>query len=296
MIIRVVTVLCLTVAWPGSASTADDKAFWHAIAKSDYAVPAGSSALELSRSLNAMLGSADPELRDEIAYTTFVQWIYQKRILTGDDLRPLIADWLSNLSTDIGGVGSDAVLRRSFSALVLSVAVARDNAAPFLDEKQFRTILDGALAYLQAEKDVRGYDPDKGWMHSTAHTADLLKFLGRSRYVTAADQASILNAVTGKLRSVQAVFVYGEDERLARAVLSIVARHDFDGRNFRDWLTASKPVFPPGPHPQVEALQRYQNLKNMLAKLEVLLISEAPRAPNAQAASAAVQEILKGAF
>lgn len=61
---------------------------------------------------------------------------------------------------------------------------------------------------------LRGYLPDKGWLHSAAHTADLVRFLGRSRHLTVAEQKRILDVVAGKLEA--PVFVWGEDERLAR--------------------------------------------------------------------------------
>ena len=271
------------------------KEFWQTIAKDDYKPPKDESVLELSRSLTEMLGSPDPEMRDGIAYATFAHWIYQDRKLTSEDLRPLIAEWLGNLSKDVGSVGTDAVLRRSFSALVLSVVVARDNAAPFLEEDQFRAILRGAIAYADAEKDLRGYDPDRGWMHSAAHTADLLKFLGRNRYITKADQAAILDAISRKMRLADVVFTFGEDERMARAVLSIVARQDFDFQAFHEWLTNCKPIPPTAARPSIADLRRYQNLKDMLAKLEVLLAGLPPD-PHGKEAAAEVQATLKGTF
>lgn len=279
-----------------AAESARGKDFWLAIKKNDYNPPAGESAAGLSHSLSPMLGSPDPEERDEIAYTTFAYWIYQKRLLSPADLRPLIDEWRGNLTKDVGSVGSDAVLRRSFSALVLSVVVARDNAAPFLEEKQFRSILDGAVAYLDAEKDLRGYDPDKGWMHSAAHTSDLLKFLARSRYIQPADQAAILNAINRKLHAAGVVFTFGEDERMARAVLSLIARPDFDSAAFQQWLASCKPAFPSAPKLQLADLRAYQNEKNLLSKLEVLLIALPADAPHAKDAAAAVQATLKDAF
>ena len=277
-------------------ASAHGKVFWQAIAKNDYAVPAGAAAAELTEELSGMLGSRDPELRDEIAYTALAYWIYEKRLLSPAELRPLIAEWVGNLSRDVGSLGSDSVLRRSFSALVLSVVVARDNAAPFLEEKEFRSILEQALAYFDAEKDLRGYDPEVGWMHSAAHTADLLKFLGRSRYLTRGDQAAILGAVSRKLRSAGVVFTFGEDERMARAALSIIGRADFDSGGFRDWLSGCKPVPPGSAQPAVSELRSYQNLKDMLSKLEVLLVSLPPDSPHAKEAGAAVLDTIKGSF
>lgn len=272
------------------------KEFWQAIIKNGYTPPERTSVPDLARSLVALLGSPDPEFRDEIGYSTLTSWIYQKRLLSPDDLRPLVAELLGNLTRGIGSVGSDAVMRRSFSALVLSVVVARDNAAPFLKENEFRSILQGALGYADSEKDLRGYDPLKGWIHSAAHTADLLKFLGRSRYLTTSDQPAILSAIRRKLRSADLVFSFGEDERLARAVLSIVARPDFDATGFHEWTLSCKPVQPATARPPIAELITNQNLKNALAKLEVLLVSLPPDAPHTKDSAAALEEILKGAF
>ena len=83
---------------------------------------------------------------------------------------------------------------------MLSVAVARDNATPYLEAAEVRALLAATLGYLAREQDVRGYDDEKGWMHSAAHTADLLKFLARSRHLPAGAQREILDAIAAKMR------------------------------------------------------------------------------------------------
>jgi uncharacterized protein DUF2785 len=171
-----------------------DKAFWRAIVADHYHPPAGASLPDLAAELTARLASPDPEWRDEIAYSTLTSWIYQQRLLDAGSLRPLVARWVGNLGYRVGASGTDDTFRRSFSALVLSVVVARDNAESFLNDPDIRMILGAALMYLSTEHDVRGYVPEKGWAHSAAHTSDLLKFLARSRFITPADQATILAA------------------------------------------------------------------------------------------------------
>ena len=247
--------------------------FWKGIAKNEFAPPPGSDVRALALEICDLLASPDPELRDEIGYSAFTAWVYQKKLLDAAALRPVTAALLQNLKADIGSSGTDAVFRRSFSALALGVVAARDNADAVLDERGFRELLDAALHYLEAERDVRGYDPVKGWMHSSAHTADLIKFLARNRYVTAADQARVLDAIARKM-SASSVFVYGEDERHARAVLSIVNRKDFDRDGFAAWLGRIRPAMPKAALPPVQDLQGRQNLKNLLAKLEVLLSAD----------------------
>jgi Protein of unknown function (DUF2785) len=269
--------------------------FWKAIAKAEFAPPAGADVPALALELCDLFASPDPELRDEVGYSTFASWVYQKKLLDSAALRPVMAALLKNLRADIGSIGTDAVFRRSFSALALSVVAARDNADAILDEASYRTLLDGALQYLDAEKDVRGYDPVKGWMHSAAHTADLIKFLARSRYIAIADQSRILDAVARKMTA-NGVFVYGEDERYARALLSIVNRKDFDRDGFAAWLLRAKPAPLKATLPAVSDLQGRQNAKNLFAKLEVLLSADAAPAESIAFARDRLRASLKDLF
>jgi hypothetical protein len=153
--------------------------------------------------------------------------VYQQKLLAPAELRQLLALWSANLKVGLGESGTDSVLLRSFSALNLSFLAALDNERPFLTPEETAALLTAALDYLDGERDVRGYDLQKGWMHSAAHTADLLKFLGRSRYLKPADPGRILAAIDRKMDN--PVFTHDEDERLAEAVASLVRRQDFDG-------------------------------------------------------------------
>jgi hypothetical protein len=74
------------------------------------------------------------------------------------------------------------------------------------------------------ERDLRGYIVGKGWGHATAHSADLLKFLGRSSRLNTAQQARLVESISGRLRFAGQVFVWGEDARLAAASVRVVYR------------------------------------------------------------------------
>jgi hypothetical protein len=291
--IRIAFVAMLAVA--SMAGPAHSPAFWKQIARDKYAVPADSNLGELTAELTDMLASPDPELRDDIAYSTLAAWIYQTHALDGTALRTLIASLLGNLTAGIGERGTDGVFRRSFSALTLSVVVARDNVGPFLTAEDFHRIEQAALAYLRTEQDLRGYDPEHGWMHSAAHTADLLKFIGRSRFLSLADQSTLLDAIQQKLTGAPMVFTHGEDERFARAVISIVNRADFDRETFSSWTVRAKPLRA-GATPTVAELARVQNMKNLLAKLDVLLDAIGEGSDAVRSAHESVRAALKDAF
>ena len=269
----------------GVAGPGHDRSFWSGIAKNRFEVPAGESADALVLELSAFLGSPDPELRDDFAYSIAAAWIYRDRRVSEKVLHELLKAWNANLQVGLGGTGSDTLFLRAFSVLDLSLLAALDNQHPFLDDAEYAALLSAALAYLAGEKDLRAYDPRHGWMHATAHTADLLKFLARSPRLRPADQGRILEAVAAKLRAAGATFTHGENERLAAAVQSLVLRKDFDAAAFARFLAE---VAAPGEHlwdqgPLVDPA-RYaatQNGKDLLRSLYVALVlnKAAPEPP-----------------
>lgn len=289
----VIVAFATTVAAPPPAHSVD---FWRGVVKAKYEVPAGESAPALAGELVDLLASPDPELRDEIAYSTLTSWIYEKKIIDPDGVRAIGARLTQNIRMGIGERGTDSVFRRSFSALMLSVVIARDNATPFLLKGEVTSALTSALDYLKAEQDVRGYEPGKGWMHSAAHTADLLKFLARSRHLDAADQPRILDAITRKLADGPGVYTHGEDERFARAVLSIVNRVDFDRDGFKAWAGRAKPAPIRTSTPTPAQLAGAQNAKNLLSKLEVILAVVPDASESIQFARDSVREVLRGLY
>lgn len=290
-IAAVMAVLALTTA-SASQTAGHDKTWWKQIAANKYVPPAGEPLPPLVRELSGYLGSPDPELRDDIGYTTLVAWIYRQKIVPVEMRRGLLTEWTGNLRTGIGSRGTDAVFLRSFSALALGIHAALDNDAPWLDRAEFNTLLTAALAYLRDEVDVRGFDAKKGWMHSAAHTADLLKFLARSRHLEPGQQALVLDAILDKVSRTEEVFTHGEDERLARAVLSIAARTDFDEAGFGRWAAKFVPLGGRGA-PTPASLATTQNRKNLAVAVHTVLATDARDLPSIQSTRAIMLATLK---
>jgi len=258
--------------------------FWRQIKANDFAVPAGESPLELILELSDSLGSPDPEMRDGFGYEIPATWIYTRKLLGPAELRVLLGRWSANLRSGIGEAASDSVLLRSFSALDLSLLAAHDLQAPFLSPAEFETLLADALAYLRDERDVRGYAPPVGWRHSCAHTADLLKFLARSPHLKVADHARILDAVQAKVtRKGDPVYVWGEDERLARTLVSLVRRADFEPALLDPWLAAFAALHQKaweGASPDPALLAADRNAVNLLRSLHTFLSQPTETAPS----------------
>lgn len=225
----------LMVLCSGPAMVADevprDRVYWEAIIRAQYAVPAGESPFALAQELSGLLGSPDPELRDGIAYSILSVWLSGDVQFTDAQLLALWKEWQGNLR-------SDSVLKRSFSALCLAELVERDRKKPFLESQHYRELLDASVHYLGSERDLRGFDPVQGWVHATAHTADLLAVLARHRRLTTADQKQVLAGIALRLSSAAEVFTQGEQDRLAQVATAVVLRSDFDAPAFDAWLVA----------------------------------------------------------
>jgi hypothetical protein len=121
------------------------------------------------------IGSADPELRDKLIYTTFVKLIMEDCLST-TQMEHIIEVCLDpyHLFLNIGEKDTDSVFTRSFSVLVIALIIEKDRQSPFLKRDILTQAFDASIEYLNLEEDIRGFVKGKGWGHSMAHGADLL--------------------------------------------------------------------------------------------------------------------------
>lgn len=252
-----------------------DREFWQQIAKNKYEVPPNESADALARELAGLVGSPDPELRDDLGYAILVRWIYRKNLLSTATLLSLTDEFRGNLADGIGENGTNSVLKRSFSALHLSEMATRDAKIPFMGAERYHKLVAEAISYLKAEQDLRGYDAKLHWIHATAHTADLLNALADNAMLTHEEAAVILTAIADRLKTAPSVYSQGEQNRLAAAIVSVVHRPDFDAAGFDAWLARiedeDRDVWT---STTVESLARYQNHNYTLQALSVRLALE----------------------
>ena len=213
-----------------------EKEFWLSIARNDYVIPEGHRLQELTKTLFGYLGSTDPELRDDIAYIVYANWL-KREMFTQEEVCAHVEELLANLDKGIGETESDSVFLRTFSVLLLAEIVHNDNKKPLLEKDLIRTILAKGLWYLDAEKDPRGHIPVIGWAHALAHTADLMLVLGKNRQTEKDDLENILQGIANKLiHSTNWIYIHREDDRLANAVLMILRRDLVTTGFLQSWL------------------------------------------------------------
>ena len=286
---RVLTALVLALACATSASAQTrTREQWVALAQNGFAVPAGETPYGLLVQMDALLASPDPVLRDEVAYSAAAAWVVSKRLVGPDDLRRLITLWSGNLDDGLGTSGDDRVLRRSFSALCLSLIAAREAATPFLTAAEVETLNARLLDYFERERDTRGFVAGRGWIHSAAHTADAFKFLARGSHWTPAHTARLLDAMALKLDAVDTVFVWGEPERLGAALHAAVRRPDGDAAAFEAWTTRwverHTALWAGGPNIDPARFAVVENAKQTLRALVAQLAMEASPTPTGESA------------
>ena len=245
-----------------SAQGAHRKEYWKKIVANRYAVPEGENTFALAKELSANLNSSDPELRDDLAYSILAAWVVRPGILNGDELLALEEEWRGNLKTGIGENGTDSIFVRSFSALCLTAIAEREVKTLFMGEERYRKLLEAALSYLRDEKDLRGFDAKKGWIHATAHTADLLAELVRHPSFTQEDQGIVLKAIGQRLETAHVIFAFGEQDRLGNALAAMARRQDFVAAGFEAWLhqmdQADQTIWKDSP-PKMDGLVRFEN-------------------------------------
>ena len=275
-------------------ASAHDRQYFRDIAAHQFAVPPGTSAAALAPELIAWLGSPDPELRDTLAYTILDAWIRHTQLIDAQ-LLTILPQLQHNLTIDIGGFGTDSVFLRSYSALILASFAERDLQQPFLSPDQYRALLSSAFAYLRDERDNRGFDPVKGWVHSTAHTADLLANLARNPRFTPADQQAVLSSIDQRLRSATSIYTYGEQDRLAVALLCVITRQDFALAGFQSWLDSVQQdsVVWQKDLPDPVQLALFENHNYLLEAMLARMPSQTPLSPAATQARDAVRALLR---
>jgi len=190
------------------------------IKDNDYNLNEGEMASDYLDLMLKYIGDPDPELRDDLIYLTFAYWIQDKKFFNNEELCDLLNVLISEnyLFYNIGSEKDDSILRRSFSVLSINPILCAHLDNPFLDTDMILKIKNSLIRYLKEEKDLRGYDNEKGWMHALAHTADAFNVLLDCEGTTEETCIEVLLSIKDKLLEGKYFFTAQEDERLVNVI------------------------------------------------------------------------------
>lgn len=185
------------------------------------------------------IGDPQPELRDELIYPTFYEWINEENRFTEAELRSLLTVLTDgqHLFYHIGSEGDQTVFTRTFSVLPIALIVRHHRQKPFLDFADFLHLKDSLLRYYKEEKDLRGYLAEGGWAHSAAHGADALVELVQCPESDTAVQLEVLAAIQGMLHNGIHIFSEEEDERMAIILDTMIDKDLLPQQEIADWIS-----------------------------------------------------------
>jgi hypothetical protein len=213
-----------------------------AVLAGDMSVPAGFSREDLFEALARMLADPDPAVRDDTAYPIVATWIGRGEF---DGMLGWAGDMVS------GAQQHAEIQARTFGTMILAWVVRRDAVTGELDDATVRRWRDEFASWWSAEQDLRGYDPERGWLHAAAHGADTLRAFARSPRMTADDLAGLLTLATERLMApAPYLFADQEEERLAYALASVLCRPELaDVAGWLEPVRAALAAGTPGPVP-----------------------------------------------
>ena len=206
---------------------------WQKVIDGGFQRPAGGVTPELIAELSEALRSPDPVLRDEQAFAVLARWIPEmdsgQRHRLGDEMAARFTD--------------PEIQARTFAPLIL---------AGIVEEGDYDEAWQKAFTrWYPAETDIRGHDPELGWIHAVAHGADLLGTFGRCPQ---ADPAPLLDLAAARLLAPTGyLFAAQEDDRLAYAIALTLTRPELTQAQSVDWLAPIRADFEAGEHGAVPA-------------------------------------------
>jgi Protein of unknown function (DUF2785) len=267
---------------------------WQGIRKAGFAVPVRPSLDVLTADLLDNLGNPDPDQR-ALGLEILETWV-RRGVYEPPALRAIGSRAVDNLKVGLGERDTDTVFLRTSSLILLKRVIEVDNRNPFLEPEELQAWLDALVAYLENERDLRGYVPGKGWAHALAQVAEALRLLALNRRLGAEPIRRILDVVGAKVSApVDEPFRYYEDEWLAYAVRTIFRFKPVGVEELKQWLaglTDAHESWKEPPRSPSEAAARY-NTASLLRSLYFQLAASRERPPTAAQLVPAVREAIQ---
>lgn len=132
-----------------------DSNLFNTLKQNNYILPKDPDASnEIIDTMLSYLSSVDSELRDNIAYNIFFEWLVGQDNLTTDQKRRIYnyAVNKNNLLFKINIIDSDAVFQRSFLALIIALLLENNKVHNFLTNNEIRKTMNLLIELLEKEK------------------------------------------------------------------------------------------------------------------------------------------------
>ncbi|EAF2801097.1 DUF2785 domain-containing protein [Listeria monocytogenes] len=249
-----------------------DSNLFNTLKQNNYILPKDPDASnEIIDTMLSYLSSVDSELRDNIAYNIFFEWLVGQDNLTTVQKRRIYnyAVNKNNLLFKINIIDSDAVFQRSFLALIIALLLENNKVHTFLTDNEIRKTLNLLIELLEKEKNTHSFIEEKGWAHCIAHTADALDELIYQRTISEIDVKKIMTAITFFYKTNPNILTGEEDERLSNILITALFEQKINIEEVKNWLNSLSEAIP-NHLPEIPLINIKQFTQTLLIKLTVL--------------------------
>ncbi|AYY69612.1 DUF2785 domain-containing protein [Listeria monocytogenes] len=249
-----------------------DSNLFNTLKQNNYILPKDPYASnEIIDTMLSYLSSVDSELRDNIAYNIFFEWLVGQDNLTTVQKRRIYnyAVNKNNLLFKINIIDSDAVFQRSFLALIIALLLENNKVHNFLTDNEIRKTLNLLIELLEKEKNTHSFIEEKGWAHCIAHTADALDELIYQRTISEIDVKKIMTAITFFYKTNLNILTGEEDERLSNILITALFEQKINIEEVKNWLNSLSEAIP-NHLPEIPLINIKQFTQTLLIKLTVL--------------------------
>ncbi|PAT01333.1 hypothetical protein CI105_07075 [Candidatus Izimaplasma bacterium ZiA1] len=184
---------------------------------------------DLLKILFKNIGNKDSYVRDDLVYPVFAHLLHDD-ILTYDKINTICEVLLSEkyLFLDMSNKDKYSVLVRTFTLLQLFIIVYKYNQRKSEFSQYILKVYNAFLRYYQDELDYRGYDKEVGFIHSVAHSADLMSQLMKSEVIQKDELEVMFNLVYEVFIKKEYQLTNDEDERTVTALEIGIKRNLLD--------------------------------------------------------------------
>ncbi|EHX7144874.1 DUF2785 domain-containing protein [Listeria monocytogenes] len=249
-----------------------DSNLFNILKQNNYILPKDPDASnEIIDTMLSYLSSVDSELRDNIAYNIFFEWLVGQDNLTTDQKRRIYnyAVNKNNLLFKINIIDSDAVFQRSFLALIIALLLENNKVHNFLTDNEIRKTLNLLIELLEKEKNTLSFIEEKGWAHCIAHTADALDELIYQSTISEIDVKKIMTAITFFYKTNPNILTGEEYERLSNILITALFEQKINIEEVKNWLNSLSETIP-NHLPEIPLINIKQFTQTLLIKLTVL--------------------------
>ncbi|EGE54440.1 hypothetical protein SPB_1081 [Streptococcus parauberis NCFD 2020] len=182
------------------------------------------------------IGNPDPKIRDEVVYGAWYKLIKEHKLMQSQKLNILqrvLRDRF--LLHGLGTPNNNTVLKRSFTALLLTLLLEDSNNSNWISIENQIEIMDQVLFWLTVESDFRGLDENLGWVHAFAHGADLLTEIVKMEYFSKNESRKILDIIK-RIMIIDDMLLWGEEDRISIVIVQLFKTNNIKEDILNDWI------------------------------------------------------------